>query len=118
MKRDDGVRKFEYRLCRITASFDLEFVAQGKTLNGLCEDVSHDGIRVILDGPVVVGSFGLISFRHPMGTLELEAQVTHINGIHVGIVFIYQTSWEREMIDNLMASLKNNAADALVVPAD
>jgi hypothetical protein len=116
MKIEDSVRKFEYRPCRITAGFDLEFVAQGKTLHGLCEDVSTEGIRVTLDGPVIVGSFGLVTFCHSTGVLELEAQVTYIDRGHVGLVFLFQTPSERSIIDSLIVSIQSSKGDSLVVP--
>jgi hypothetical protein len=116
MKNQQSIRRFEYRPCRITAGFDLEFVADGKTLLGLCTDVSDEGIRATLDGSVVVGSFGLVVFRHSAGLLELEAQVTYIDRCQVGLVFLFQTSWERAMITSLIASIQNNPDDSLVVP--
>ena len=118
MKIEDSVRKFEYRPCRITASFDLEFVAQGKTLQGLCEDVSHEGIRATLDGSVVVGSFGLVIFSHATGVLEIEAQVAYIDRGHTGLVFLFQTPWERAMIDKLIALIQNTSGNSLILPFD
>jgi|HubBroStandDraft_1064217.scaffolds.fasta_scaffold496504_1 hypothetical protein len=116
MKNDQSFRRFEYRPCRITAGFDLEFVADGKTLLGICSDVSDEGIRATLDGAVVVGSFGLVVFRHSTGLLELEAQVAYIDERQVGLVFLFQTSWERGMVTSLIASIQNNPDDSLIVP--
>jgi hypothetical protein len=115
MKIEDSVRKFEYRPCRITAGFDLEFVAEGKTLHGLCEDVSNEGIRAILDGSVVVGSFGLVIFSHSTGVLELEAQVAYLDKHHVGLVFLFQTPWERGIINRLIASIQSRTGDSIIV---
>ena len=116
MKTEDSVRKFEYRPCRVTASFDLEFVAQGKTLHGLCEDVSHEGIRATLDGSVVVGSFGLVIFGHATDLIEIEAQVAYIERSHIGLVFLFHTQWERAMIDKLIASIQDGSGDAPILP--
>jgi hypothetical protein len=115
MKIEDSGRKFEYRPCRVTAGFDLEFVAQGKTLHGLCEDVSSEGIRATLDGSVIVGSFGLVVFSHSTGVLELEAQVTYIDKCHVGLVFLFQTPSERRIIDSLIDSIQSSKGGSLVV---
>jgi hypothetical protein len=116
MKIEDSVRKFEYRPCRITAGFDLEFVAEGRTLQGLCEDVSNEGLRATFDGSVIVGSFGLVVFSHSAGVLELEAQVTYIDRCHVGLAFLFQTPWERQLIHDLIASIRSSASDSFVVP--
>ena len=116
MNFDDSIRRFEYRPCRITASFDLEFVALGKTFNGLCEDVSYEGIRATLDGSVVVGSFGLVIFSHATGVLELEAQVAYVERGHIGLVFLFQTPWERGTIANLIASFQNESGGSLILP--
>jgi hypothetical protein len=106
MNEQQSIRSFEYRPCRVTASFDFEFVAGGKTLLGLCTDVSNEGIRATLDGSVVLGSFGLVIFRHSTGLIELEAQVAYVDNRHVGLVFLFRTSWEREMIAGLIASIQ------------
>jgi hypothetical protein len=114
MKIEESIRKFEYRPCRITAGFDLEFVAEGKTLHGLCEDVSDDGIRATLNGSVVVGSFGLVIFCHSTGVLELEAQVAYLDGTHVGLVFLFQTPWERGIINHLIASIRSSSGEPIM----
>ena len=115
MKLEDSVRKFEYRPCRITAGFDLEYVAEGKTLHGLCEDVSNEGIRATLDGSVVVGSFGLVIFGHSTGVLELQAQVAYIDRCHVGLVFLFPTPWERGIITSLIASIQKGTGDSQII---
>jgi hypothetical protein len=116
MKKQDSVRKFEYRPSRTAGGFDLEFIADGKTITGFCKDLSEEGIRATLDGPVVVGSFGLVVFRHSTGTLELEAQVAYIDKLHIGIVFLFQTAWERTAINNLIALIQDIPGESMVVP--
>jgi PilZ domain len=116
MEKQNSVRKFEYRPCRIATGFELEFVAEGKALRGVCEDLSEDGIRVTLDGSVAVGTIGVLSFSHSCGVLELESQVTHANMSHFGLVFMFQTPWERGMVKSLIASIQNSPADPRVLP--
>jgi len=115
MKTEDNVRRFEFRPRRVTAGFDLEFVAEGKCLRGFCEDVSNEGIRARLDGSVVVGSFGLVIFSHSTGVLELEAQVAYLDGHHVGLVFLFQTPWERGVINRLIASIQSSTSGSTIV---
>ena len=101
----DGVRKFEYRPSRIAAGIDVEFKTGGETIQGTCKDVSDTGIRVILDGSVLVGSSGVLTLRHVIGVLALEAQVAYMDKSQVGLTFLFKTNWEREITAEYIASI-------------
>jgi hypothetical protein len=115
MSDKNGVRKYEYRPCRVEAGFNVDFRSGEKTLGGLCSNVSNTGIRAVLDGPVFIGSAGLLALRHPMGALQLEAQVAYIENGQAGLVFLFQSDWEREVTASFIASIANQNADLLVV---
>jgi hypothetical protein len=115
MTDEKGVRKFEYRPCRITTGFDVDFVVGGETLSGLCRDVSDTGIRVKFDGSVAVGDSGLLTLRHPNGLLKVEAHVAYIDKSYVGLVFVFETPWERAIAIEYMAAIANQAAASMVV---
>jgi hypothetical protein len=110
-----NIRKFEYRPCRVTTGFDVDFIVGDETFIGLCRDVSDTGIRVKLDGSVVVGDSGLLTLRHPMGTLKIEAQVAYIDNCYVGLVFDFETPRERLATSEYMAVIANHAAAAMLV---
>jgi hypothetical protein len=110
-----SVRKFEYRPCRITTGFDVDFVVGGLTLSGICRDVSDTGIRVKLEGSVAVGDSGLLILHHPTGMLRLEAHVAYIDKCHVGLVFAFETPWERTIAIEYMATIANRNVDSMVV---
>jgi len=93
MSSPSSIRKFEYRHCRITTGFDVDFVANGETFHGICKDVGNSGIRATFDGPLVVGSSGLLILRHPVGALQLDAQVVYIEKRQVGLEFRFNTPW-------------------------
>lgn len=111
----NSVRKFEYRPCRVTTGFDVDFVVGDETFIGLCRDVSDTGIRVKLDGSVVVGDCGLLTLRHPMGTLKVEAQVAYIDNAYVGLVFDFETARERTATAEYMTVIANHAAASMLV---
>jgi hypothetical protein len=110
-----SVRKFEYRPCRITTGFDVDFAIGEETLSGLCRDVSNTGIRVKLEGSVVVGDSGLLTLHHPMGVLRLEAHVAYIDQWHVGLVFDFETPRERTATAEYMSVVANHAAASMLV---
>lgn len=110
-----SIRKFEYRPCRISTGFDVEFVVGGETFTGLCRDVSDTGIRVELDGSVIVGDTGVLVLRHPAGPLKLEAQVSYIDKSHVGLVFVFNTTRDCAIAIEYMAAITNYAAASMVV---
>lgn len=76
------------------AGFNVDFIAEGKTFHGLCKDVSDAGIRAEFDGPIAVGSSGLLILRHPLQVLKLEARVSHVDKDQVGLIFIFKTPEE------------------------
>jgi hypothetical protein len=85
--------------------FQVEFSSGGPPFRGLCKDVSEAGIRAEFDDPMTVGSSGLLILRPPTGVLELRAQVVYIEKRQVGLLFLFQTSWERRMTIEFIASL-------------
>ncbi len=110
-----SIRKFEYRPCRIAAGFNVDFEVDGETLNGLCRDVSDTGIRVKLEGSVVVGDSGLLTLRHPLGVLKLEANVAYIDQFHVGLVFVFETNRERTNALEYMSVIATDAAASTII---
>jgi hypothetical protein len=110
-----SIRKFEYRPCRVTTGFDVDFIVGDETFIGLCRDVSDTGIRVKLDGSVVVGDTGLLTLRHPMGMLKVDAQVAYIDNCYVGLVFDFETPRERVATAEFMAVIANHAAASMLI---
>ena len=115
MSDKNGVRSYEYRPSRIEAGFDVDFRSGDKTIYGLCRNVSNTGIRAVLDGPVMIGSSGLLALRHPTGALQLEAQVAYIENGQAGFVFLFHTDWERNVTATFIASIANQNAELLVI---
>jgi hypothetical protein len=111
----NSVRRFEYRTCRIETGFTVDFRSGEKTISGVCRNVSDTGIRAVLNGPVVIGSSGLLALRHPTGALQLEAQIAYIENGQAGIIFLFRTAWERGITSKFIASIANQSADLLVV---
>jgi hypothetical protein len=111
----DKIRKFEYRPCRISAGFEIDFVVAGELHHGLCRDVSNSGIRATLDGPVAVDSSGLLFLRHPSGVLELGAQVAYTEKREVALVFLFKTPEECERATKYMASIADQADTSQVI---
>lgn len=109
------VRKFEYRPCRITTGFDVDFAVGDEILFGRCRDVSDTGIRVAFDGSVVVGDSGLLTLRHPMGILKLEAHVAYIDKTHVGLVFDFETPRERSATAEYMAGIASHGDVSTII---
>jgi hypothetical protein len=115
MTEPSSIRKFEYRPCRIAAGVGVDFVVGGDTLHGMCKDVSNSGIRATLNGSVAVGNSGFLTLRHPIGVLELEAQVAYIEELQVGLEFLFKTTWECAMTIEFVASIANHSTTALAV---
>jgi hypothetical protein len=115
MSSPNNIRKFEYRPCRITTGFEVDFVVNKETFHGICKDVGNSGIRATFDGPVVVGNSGLLILRHPVGMLQLDAQVVYIMKSQVGLEFRFNTPWECSMAIEYIASIANHAEPPLII---
>jgi len=110
-----SVRRFEYRHCRVSTGFEVEFVVNGKALFGTCKDVSDDGVRVCVDGSLEVGDSGLLILRYRASALEVEAQVAYMQQCHVGLIFVFSTGWERQVTGEFIASIASELGDLSVV---
>ncbi len=84
-------------------------------MRGLCRDVSESGIRAEFDDPLVLSGTGLLILRPPTGVLELRAQVAYIEKRQVGLLFLFETLWERRMTDEFIAAIANHARMAPIV---
>ncbi len=99
----------------MTTGFPVDFLAGGSPLRGLCRDVSDNGIRAEFDDPLVSGDTGLLILLPPTGVLEVRAQVAYIEKRQVGLLFLFETSWERRMTVEFIAAIVNNAGKAPIV---
>jgi hypothetical protein len=111
----DNIRNFVYRESRLVTGFPVEFVVAGATFRGICRDVSDAGIRAEFDDPLVVGGSGLLILRPPTGVLELQAQVAYIERRQIGLLFVFETSWERNMTMDFIAAIAGDSGQSPVV---
>lgn len=115
MSDTENVRKFEYRPRRVPGGFKVEFVSNGVSFHGMCSDMSDSGVRAMFDDSLAVGTSGVLSLRHAKGTLQVEAQVSYIDKRQVGLVFLFKTSWERDMTTEFIDSISTLPAVSPIV---
>jgi hypothetical protein len=109
MSEPTSVRKFEFRLPRTGLGCNVEFLTGGAAHHGICKDVSEAGVRAELEGSVVAGNTGLLILRHPAGVVKLTAQVAYVEDCEVGLVFHFETLWERKMTSEFIASISGDS---------
>ena len=115
MRDVDSIRTFVYREPRMKTGFQVEFSCGGPQFWGFCRDVSEAGIRAEFDDPITVGSSGLLILRPPTGVLELRAQVAYVEKRQVGLLFLFETPWERRMTIEFIAAIADDAGAAPIV---
>jgi hypothetical protein len=115
MRDLDSIRRFVYREPRTSTGFMVTFMAAGSPLRGLCRDVSETGIRAEFDDPLATGDCGLLILRPPTGVLELRAQVAYIEKRQVGLLFLFDTPWERRMTIEFIAAIANDPGTSAIV---
>jgi hypothetical protein len=111
----DSIRRFVFREPRMTTGFNVDFLTGGSPFLGLCRDVSDAGIGAEFDDPIDVGDSGLLILRPPTGVLELRARVAYIEKRQVGLLFLFQTAWERRMTIEFIAAIASDAGTSSVV---
>ena len=115
MRALHGIRKFVYREPRMAVGFHVDFVTTGAPFRGLCRDVSDAGIRAEFDDPLTVGGSGLLILRPATGVLKLRAQVAYIEKQQVGLLFLFETPWERRMTTEFIAAIGNDNGRSAIV---
>jgi hypothetical protein len=93
----------------------VTFIVTGSAIGGLCRDVSETGIRAEFDDPLAAGDSGLLILRPPAGVLELRAQVAYIEKRQVGLLFLFETPWERMMTIEFIAAIANDPGTSAIV---
>jgi hypothetical protein len=72
--------------------------------------VSDTGIRAEFDDLIEEGSSGLLILRPPTGVLEIPAQVAYVEKRQVGLLFLFETLWERRMTIEFIATIARATA--------
>ena len=111
----DSIRRFAYRGPRTTTGFKVDFIAARTPMRGFCRDVSDAGIRAEFDDPLAVGDSGLLILRPPAGVLELRARVAYVEMRQVGLLFIFETPWQRSMTIEFIAAIANDPGTSAIV---
>jgi len=115
MRALHGIRRFVYREPRMAVGFHVDFVTEGSSFRGLCRDVSDAGIRAEFDDPLTVGGTGLLILRPANGVLKLRAQVAYVEREQVGLLFLFETPWERRMTIEFMTAIGNDGGRPAIV---
>ncbi len=105
----------QYRRPRLTTGFDVDFAPAGELIHGLCKDVSEEGLRAEFTGWISLQAAGLLILRHPIGVLQLQAQVAYVKDKHVGLIFDFGTPWQRSMTKEFIATIADQTTTAIVV---
>jgi hypothetical protein len=77
--------------------------------------MSDTGIRAEFGDPVAMGASGLLILSPPSGLLELRAQVAYIEKRQVGLLFLFETPWERTMTIEFIAAIANEPGTSAIV---
>jgi hypothetical protein len=99
------IHSFAYRHPRLPATFSVEFLTEDKSFAGVTHDLSEQGISVRFSQLVLQGTAGKVRFRVGHCLLELDARVTHSEGLIAGLVFSFASLQERRFLEALMQAL-------------
>ncbi|HEV2134606.1 MAG TPA: PilZ domain-containing protein [Terracidiphilus sp.] len=91
-----NIRTFQYRPRRVETGFAVDFECAGRTNQGVCWNMAETGMRAEFASAVHLGDFGQLALYHAGIVLQIDAEVTHVNGRQAGLSFRFQNDRERE----------------------
>jgi hypothetical protein len=99
------MQKFRYRSPRYEVALQVVFVLKDTTVQGLCTEISKDGMSVEFEQPVPLGSSGSVCIRFEQRNVEVRACVAHAGDGIEGLQFLFESAKDRGSIERLVASL-------------
>lgn len=111
------IHPYAYRNPRVNTDLPVEFVVDDGTLFGSAENVSEHGLLVQFGEPVLPGTKGRVRFRVGRCLLELDAETTHLDGFHAGLVFAFASEAERTLAYALLQVVTRSPQEAASAPA-
>jgi PilZ domain len=110
------MRQFAYRKPRMATGFQIEFEVEHSHFPGFCRDVSDEGLRAEFHDLLVKGTRGLLILRPRTGVLALRSQVAYVEKRQVGLLFLFETPWERRMTVEFIAAILNDTGHPPLIP--
>jgi hypothetical protein len=111
MKNDENtgsVRSFGFRAPRVSTNFSffLDVVATGERYEGICTDLSEDGLASDLREPVPLQTEVTIRMLLPGGTtlLQIRGSVEYCQECKCGVNFLNLSAEERRQIQLFVQS--------------
>lgn len=98
-----NVRSFRYRPTRVQAGFKVRFATESGLVEGICRNISGEGMRAELLDNLEAGTSGQVTLYHPSRTVELEAKIAYQDGGESAFVFQFRSAWEREQVSALLS---------------
>lgn len=89
-----NIRTFQYRPRRVETGFAVDFECAGRTNQGVCWNMAETGMRAEFASAVHVGEIGQLTLYHAGIILQIDAEVTHVNGRQAGLIFRLQSPQE------------------------
>jgi len=112
MKTDENsgsIRPFGFRSPRVCANFGfyLEVIATGERCDGVCTDISEDGLAAELSRPLTPKTQVTMRLLFPGGTVPLQIQgsVEYSQDLRCGVNFLYSSQDERKQIQKFIQSV-------------
>lgn len=99
------MQKFEYRTPRFPADFPVSFFGGDHRISGRSTDLSAVGMGAKFDEPVAVGTLGILLLTLGGQSLELNARIAYSDPTHTGVVFLFTSEAERELLQEFIAAV-------------
>jgi hypothetical protein len=99
------MRRFNYREPRLSVSLPVVLRMGDSILEGFCNELSSEGMRVAVDVPFSPGSFGSVSLNFESLSVMVPVAVvrSHANGS--ALRFVYESKEQRDAVAAIVAGL-------------
>jgi hypothetical protein len=99
------MRRFDYRVPRISIDLPILLTLGGSTRNGRCKEISIDGMKVELTEPVSPGSSGTVDLSYEGLSLMLPVRVARSEPDWGAVQFVYESKEQRDAVARFVAFL-------------
>lgn len=99
------MRKFDYRAPRFAVDLPVRITVDESMQQGLCKEISTEGMKLELREPLAPGSTGTIRLSYQDVFLDVRVRVAHSGPTFDGVRFVYESEDQRDELSRLVARL-------------
>lgn len=99
------MQRFEFRDPRFSCDLPVQLNFNDSMLTVRCTEISNKGMKVEIEDPQPVNSFGKVSVSRDGRIFEFQARFAYVQETEAGLDLIYTSDTERKTMVDLVESV-------------